>query len=144
MIYVFIAEQVNELCPDGTMRMYHMVKSDDTFRAQVGDLMNRWGITADDIFEYFADIYEALVEEDDRAVQELMGQYREIVGFLPTGSYSDVSQSGVGWSLNVNVNTWYSYFWGGTVREHSAVFTVDEGNLDQVVEDDAAVENAQL
>ena len=101
---------------------YYMIDGEQSFRSQVGDLMAAYDVEYDDIFDFFVDIYIALADLDAEKLDETLGQWDEVIGFLPDGDYPDHQTSGVGWSLNIESSTWYYYdvtmatfYWTGTL-----------------------------
>merc|ERR1712226_448216 len=141
-----LSDDVNAMCGDGEVGFYHMRKSDYEFRQRIQELMDQHDVEYDDVFDFFTDIYVALQDDDYDELSDLMEEYWEIVGFLPSGEYSDISHTGKGWSLNINVDSWYAYDFDSAeyvpVTQHETEFTwwddelIDGGRGDRIEDDD--------
>ena len=88
------------------MPIYYMLSGDDSFRAQIHDLMTAYDVQYDDIFYSFADIYDALTDFNLLALPDLLAQFDEFLAFFPSGTYSHTSPKGVGWSMNIDRNSY--------------------------------------
>lgn len=104
----YLGESINKMCGDH-LPFYYMVDGEQSFRSQVSDLMSAYNVMYEDIFDFFIDIYVALLDLDVDKLDDTLGQWDEIIGFLPDGQFSDTSSTGVGWSLNIETSTWYYY-----------------------------------
>jgi len=117
-----LGKDINDLCPLD-MPFFFMTNGENTFESQVRDLLIGYDVEYDDIFYFFVDVYEAMEEGDISALQQLLGQYWEILGFLPDGAQvSDESPTGVGWSVNVQVWRYYDAYFNW-LDWHESAFT---------------------
>ncbi len=97
----FAGDAIKKLCPAGVSFRY-LISGEESFRAQVADIMESHDIEYDDVYQSFFDVYEALFNLDMGAFQSAVKAYQEILAIFPSGTYQSQSPKGVGWSLNID------------------------------------------
>jgi hypothetical protein len=96
-----VGEAIRDLCKN-VANFNFLMSEEQIFRAEVKALMEEHGVTYDDMYYWVDGVLEAFMNDDGVALDQLLGSFEEIVGFLPDGSYNGKSgPNGIGWSLNV-------------------------------------------